>query len=362
MRRCLVGALLVLVARPVGVVRAEEAPVRREPPVEAGPRGRFRAVVRIFSTADEGFVPHLRGQLSDVGIDLVEVAMPLEGATEDDRVEDAARWAAGVGARLAIWLDTESVALLVAPPPTARLVRRPLAPAAVEARWEAAALIARSAVQALEREGVLKPAAAPPPAPAPPRPVPVPVAAPAGPPLEPFMGLSAGVWADGMTTAAPSGTLSVGVARSRLRATVFVTRALGQDLDAVRADGVGPVSSQLGRGLLGAGVGIGAPSAARYRWSIEAAAGAERFSLQPRSATPSPAPTTDRGFVELSVRALLPVVRRRRAQLDVEALAGARHVFDAPDVFTGDRASARHEPVVPFAQLGVVASWRGKEP
>jgi hypothetical protein len=187
------------------------------PTAEAPPR--LRVIVRVTTPADSAFVARLRGQTSDLPVEIVEAPAVALEPTSDLRIAAAAALVAGSAGAVVLWRVPDQVMAYIESRPSARLLARststaepgpeagvaPDAPARegaapASADLEAAALISRAALKAIiEGQSVGEPRP-PPPAPAPPAP-----AAPAPPTptryaLGAFAAVGGGVTADGVAT------------------------------------------------------------------------------------------------------------------------------------------------------------------
>jgi hypothetical protein len=213
---------------------------------------RLRVIVRVTSPADSAFVARLRGQTSDLPVEIVEAPSGVLEPTPDARIAAAAALAAGKTGAVVLWRGPDQVMAYIEAQPAARLLARststedtgpdagtpPDAAAAAvaappaSADLEAAALISRAALKAIiEGQPVGEPRPPPPPPARLPPPAPPPVLAPAPHAFGVFAAAAVGVTADGVASD-PTAALSAraGGRLGRFAAGLTVATALPKDI------------------------------------------------------------------------------------------------------------------------------------
>jgi hypothetical protein len=309
---------------------------------------RLRAIVRVASAADRGFLARVRGQTSDLPVDLIEAPAASLEPTLDQQVAAAEALARARHARAVFWLGPDQVLAYIGSAPGSAAPPRLLtrqgwtgpapapapSPSPSSADLEAAALIARSALKAvLEGHEVGEPRPPPPPPPIATPPPPATAPPPAPPrPVEGWIALGWIAAADGVGSDPTGGfTARAGARLDRFAVGAGFSRMLGKDVPRASSP-----DAQHRRQAIVALVAMDVLRRSRIRLAAELEAGYERFWLT-ETINPNATPPTleqRRFMMGAELRGAVAVWARRHAAIELTLGVGSDYVPSPPSIVT----------------------------
>lgn len=279
-------------------------------PAAAANRGPLRAIVRVTSSQDWAQSTRIRGQTSDLDVDLAEVPSAALEPRRPEQIDAAGLLARQLGGDLVIWFQGADVLMFVASPSPGYLLVRPVVfePGARAPDLEGTALGVRSVVKALREGTLIRTGEATSP------PSPMPLAA---------TGSVALAFAHDGVDFAPGMLAQLGVLYGRAEAGVFAgtftAHTLTTDFD----------RAFVSRQIFGLSVGAELMRWRRLQLFAAAAAGGARFRLRTEDRSDE-WPDVLRPLLGVDLQARVPILTRSPIRLEVVAGVAVDMVLDPP--------------------------------